>query len=54
MVSAVEAELGRLFFNAQEVIILQINLEELGQPKPPTTSKIDNLTAAGIVNKPLK
>ena len=34
--SATKSELGALFLNATEVKILQIALEELGYPQPPT------------------
>jgi hypothetical protein len=49
--SAVEAELGTLFLNAQEAKVLRLTLNKLGHPQPPTTPiHIDNTTTAGIVN----
>ena len=54
MTSAVEAELGRLFHNAQEVINLRTILEELGHLQPSTPIKMDNSTAEGIINKTIK
>ena len=52
MTSAAESELGGLFFNTQDAIILRTTLEELDPPQPPTPIKIDNLTAAVIVKNP--
>ena len=49
--SAAEAEMGALFVNGQEAIILRTTLEELGHIQPPTPIKIDFSTASGIVNK---
>ena len=54
MASATEAELGGLFYNVQEAIILRTTLEELDHPQPATPTKTDNSTAAGIVIKSLK
>jgi hypothetical protein len=48
--SAAEAELGALFLNAQEAKVIQLVLEELGHPQPPTPMHIDNTTTVGIVN----
>ena len=50
MTLAAESELGGLFFNTQDAIILRTTLEELGHPQPPTPIKTENYTAAGIVN----
>ena len=52
--SAAEAELGALFLNAQEARILRLTLLELGHPQPPTPVHVDNTTAVGIVNNPIK
>jgi hypothetical protein len=52
--SAVEAELGALFLNAQEAKVLRLTLDELGHPQPPTPIHIDNTIAVGIVNNTIK
>jgi hypothetical protein len=52
--SAAEAELGALFLNAQEAKVIQLVLEELGHPQPPTPIYIDNTTTVGIVNINIK
>jgi hypothetical protein len=49
-----EAELGALFLNAQEAKAMQLVLEELGHPQPPTPIHIDNTTTVGIVNNTIK
>ena len=36
--------------NAQLAVPMQITLEELGYPQPPTPIKTDNTTANGIIN----
>lgn len=54
MSSAVEAEMGGLFVNGQEAIILRTILEELGHHQPPTPIKTDNSTAAGIANNSIR
>ena len=54
MASAAEAEMGGLFVNGQEAVILRTTLGELGHPQPPTPIKTDNSTAAGIVNKSIR
>jgi hypothetical protein len=36
MSSAAEAEIGAVFINAKELVVLRIALEELGHPQPPT------------------
>ena len=48
--SAAEAEIGALFYNAKDAAWLQIILEEIGHPQPPTLIQTDNLWAAGILN----
>jgi hypothetical protein len=50
MASAAEAELGALFVNAQQAVILRTALCELGHPQPPTPIQADNATATGIAN----
>jgi hypothetical protein len=52
--SAVQAELGALFLNAQEAKVIRLVLEELGHPQPPTPIHIDNTTTVGIVNNTIK
>ncbi len=52
--SAIEAELGALFLNAQEVKVIWLVLEELGHPQPPTPIHIDNTTTVGIINNTIK
>ena len=54
MVSAVEAEVGGLFLNGQELMILRTTLEELGHQQPPTPIKTDNSTTSGITNKTIR
>jgi hypothetical protein len=52
--SAAEAELGALFLNCKEGIILHLTLEELGHPQPKTPIHCDNATAVGIANNTIK
>jgi hypothetical protein len=52
--SMAEAELGTLFLNAQEAKVIQLILEELGHPQPPTPIHIDNTTTVGIVKNTIK
>ena len=54
MASAAEAEMGALFVNGQEAIILRTTLEELGHIQPPTPIKTDNSTASGIASKSIR
>jgi hypothetical protein len=54
MASAAEAEMGGLFTNGQEAVILRTTLEELGHRQPPTPIKTDNSTASGIANKSIR
>ncbi len=51
---ATEAELGALFLNAQEAKVIQLVLEELGHPQPPTPIYINHTTTVGIVNNTIK
>ena len=50
-VSAVQAELGILFTNTQEIIKVRLSLDELGQPQPPTPLHTDNITANSIFHQ---
>jgi hypothetical protein len=50
MSSAAEAEIGAVFINAKEEVVLSTTLEELGHPHPPTLLKTDNTTATGYSN----
>eukprot|EP00804_Cyclotella_cryptica_P024309 CCRYP_020871-RA/>CCRYP_020871-RA protein AED:0.34 eAED:0.32 QI:0/0/0/1/1/1/2/0/475 len=52
--SAAEAELGALFLNAKEANIMQLTLQELGHPQPPTPVHCDNSTTIGIVTNTVK
>ena len=52
--SADEAELGVLFMNAREGLIIQLTLEELGHPQPSTPMHCDIATASGIANGSVK
>ena len=54
MVSEAEAEIGALFVNGQEAIILRTTLEEVGHMQPPTPIKTDNSIASGIANKSIR
>ena len=54
MASAAEAELGALFYNGQVAEPIRTCLEEMGYPQPNTPIKIDNSTAAGIVNSSIR
>ena len=54
MASAAEAEMGGLFINGQEVVVLQQILEELGWPQQPTPIQTDNSTADGIANSTIQ
>ena len=49
--SAAEAELGGLFVNGKEAVVLRQTLTEMGHPQPPTPMITDNITADGIVNE---
>ena len=54
MASAAEDELGALFYNGQVAEPIRTCLEEMGYPQPSTPIKIDNSTAAGIVNSSIR
>ena len=53
-ISAAEAEFGALFLNAAQTKIIEIKLEELGHPQPPTPVHVNNSTTVGIVNSTIK
>eukprot|EP00957_Ditylum_brightwellii_P020574 1550824-Ditylum_brightwellii.AAC.1 len=48
MASAAEAELGALFENAKEAVVLRTTLRELGHQQPATPIQVDNSVAHGI------
>jgi hypothetical protein len=50
MSSAAEAELGALFLNAKEAVIIRQILTEMGHPQPRTPIQTDNTTAEAVVN----
>jgi len=50
MSSAAEAELGALFLNAKEAVIIRQILTEMGHPKPRTPIQTDNTTAEAVIN----
>ena len=52
--SAVEAECGGIFHNAQVAIPLQQVLIDMGHPQPPTPIKTDNSTASDFAHKNIK
>ena len=52
--SAAEAELGALFLNCQEGMIVRLTLEDLGHPQPIIPVHCDNATAVGIANNTIK
>ncbi|KAL3781993.1 hypothetical protein HJC23_013821 [Cyclotella cryptica] len=54
MSSAAEAELGALYINARETILLRHLLEEMGHKQPPTPVQIDNSTALGVVTNTIQ
>ena len=49
MASAAEAEVGALYMNAQEAVLMRTTLEELNNPQPPTLIRIDNITSDDII-----
>jgi hypothetical protein len=54
LASALEAEIGGLFYNAQECVPMRHTLEALGHPQPPTPIQTDNEVADGIINDRVK
>ena len=49
MASAAEAEVAKLFMNAQEAVSSRTCLIETGHPQPATKMKTDNMTEKGIL-----
>jgi hypothetical protein len=54
LASATEAEVGALFYNAQDGSMLRTTLIELGHPQPATPIQTDNEVAEGIINDKVK
>ena len=54
LASATEAELGALFYNAKDDVMLQTILKEMGHPQLTTLIQTDNACAAGIINDTVK
>jgi len=54
LASATEAEVGALFYNAQDGKMLRTTLNDLGHPQPATPLQTDNEVAEGIVNDCVK
>jgi hypothetical protein len=52
--STAEAELGTLFLNCKEGMILSLTLEELGHPQPKTPIHCNNATAVVITDNTVK
>ena len=43
-----------IIYNAKEVKVLRLTLEEMGDAQPPTPIRTDNTTASGIANGTIK
>jgi hypothetical protein len=54
LASALESEIGGIFYNAQECVPMRQTLEALGHPQPPTEITTDNEVADGIINDRVK
>jgi hypothetical protein len=54
MSSAAESEIGAVFINAKEGVVLRTTLQELGHKQPPTPMETDNITATGYSNGTIK
>ena len=54
MASAAEAEIGALFMNAQQGVLIRNCLNDLGHPQPPTPLTTNNSTARGIIRGTMK
>ena len=52
--SAGEAEVGALYFNCKDAMMLRTALEEMGHPQPATPIQTDNSFASGFANKQIK
>ena len=50
MASAVEVEIGTIFINAKEAVLLWKTLLEMGYSQPRTPIQTDNLAANAVVN----
>jgi hypothetical protein len=50
MSSAAEAELGALFINAKEAVLMRRILQEMGHAQPRTPIQTDNSTVEGVIN----
>ena len=48
MSSAAEAELGALYINSREAVLIRHLLEKMGHPQPPTPMQIDSTTALRV------
>ena len=51
MVSAVESEVGALFYNTRNVLPMRVTLQKIGHLQPPTPIKTDNTPILGVVTK---
>ena len=54
MSSSVEAQIGALFINLQQIIPARTTLVEMGHEQPPIPIQTDNTTALGFVSKNLQ
>jgi len=54
LASTTKAEVGALFYNAQDGTMLHTTLETLGHPQPATPIQMDNAVMDGIVNNQVK
>ena len=53
--SAAEAEIGAIFINGQDGVVLRTTLSEMGHPQPPTPlQQTDNSTAKGVLTSTVK
>ena len=54
MASATEAQIGAIYHNAKDGVMIRQPLEDMGHPQPPTPIQTDNANAAGISNNTVK
>ena len=54
MASAAEVDMGALFVNGREIMILRTILKEMGHPQPPTLIITDNSTASCMTNNTIR
>ena len=54
MGSAAKAEIRAGFICAKDILLIQVCLEEIGHPRPPTPIHTDNSTVGGFANKTIK